>query len=127
LERNGFHGAQSVSAFLALGKLPEHAVGITDEAGQIGGKQMLELLELLRANNGRLILSGDTRQHGAVEATDALRAIEKYSGVRTAELTNIRRQNPGLARTKEERERVKQYRQAVAEACDGKLAQSFDR
>ena len=127
LEKDGFHGAQTMSAFLAQGKLAEYAVVIVDEAGQIGGKQMLELLELAHLNTGRVILSGDTRQHGAVEATDALRAIEKYSGARIAELTNIRRQNPELARTKEERERIKQYRQAVAEARDGKLAQSFDR
>jgi ATP-dependent exoDNAse (exonuclease V) alpha subunit len=74
-----------------------------------------------------VILSGDTRQHGAVEATDALRAIEKYAGVEPVELTTIRRQNPALAKTIEERGRVKQYRQAVAEARDGKLAESFDR
>jgi len=127
LEKNGVHDPQTVSAFLARGKVAEHGVVIVDEAGQIGGKQMLELLDQIHENTGRVILSGDTRQHGAVEATDALRAIEKYSGARIAELTNIRRQNPGLARTREEREQIKQYRQAVAEARDGQLAQSFDR
>ncbi|PYK62041.1 MAG: hypothetical protein DME21_07430 [Verrucomicrobia bacterium] len=127
LEKDGFDGAQTVSAFLARGKLADYGVVIVDEAGQIGGKQMLALLELAREHTGRLILAGDTRQHGAVEASDALRAIEKYSGARVAELTNIRRQNPGLARTKEERQRIRQYRQAVTEARDGKLAQSFDR
>jgi len=127
LEKDGFDGAQTVSAFLARGKLADYGVVIVDEAGQIGGKQMLALLELAREHTCRLILSGDTRQHGAVEASDALRAIEKYSGARVAELTNIRRQNPGLARTKEERQRIRQYRQAVTEARDGKLAQSFDR
>ena len=48
--------------------------------------------------DGRLVLSGDTRQHGAVEASDALRAIEKYSGLGFAVLTNIRRQNPETAK-----------------------------
>src|SRR2546427_9574693 len=81
----------------------------------------------MHENTGGVFLSGDTRQHGAVEATDALRAIERYSGARIAELTNIRRQDPGLARTKEERERIKQYRQAVAEASEGKLLESFNR
>ena len=79
------------------------------------------------SNESRVILSGDTRQHGAVEAADALRAIEKYSGVRPIELTTIRRQNPELAKTIEEREWIKQYRQAVAEAQDGKFAESFNR
>ena len=52
----------------------------------------------------RLILSGDTRQHGAVEASDALRAIEKYSGLGFAVLTNIRCQNPETAKDAAERQ-----------------------
>lgn len=47
---------------------------ILDEAGQIGAKQMQALLRQVQENGGRLIASGDTRQHGAVEASDALRA-----------------------------------------------------
>ena len=74
-----------------------------------------------------MILSGDTHQHGAVEATDALRAIEKYSGLEYAELTSIRRQNPDEAKTQAERKWLEQYRLAVGEAQAGKLAQSFDR
>lgn len=127
LEKDGFQNVETVSAFLARGELPRRAVVLVDEDGQIGGRQMHALLELIQANAGRVILSGDTRQHGAVEATDALRAIEKYAGVEPVELTTIRRQNPALAKTIEERGRVKQYRQAVAEARDGKLAESFDR
>jgi hypothetical protein len=42
--------------------------GRWDEAGQIGAKQMLQLFEFVRANGGRLILSGDTRQY---ESSDA--------------------------------------------------------
>ena len=49
------------------------------------------------------ILSGDTHQHEAVEASDALRAIEQYSGLDYAELTNIRCQNPGSAKNQTER------------------------
>ena len=127
LERDGFIGAQTVSAFLTRGSLPRGAVVMVDEAGQIGGRQMLELLRLVKENEGRVILSGDTHQHGAVEATDALRAIEKYSGLEYAELTSIRRQNPDEAKTQAERKWLEQYRLAVGEAQAGKLAQSFDR
>ena len=74
---------------------------------------MLELLRLVRENEGRVILSGDTHQHGAVEATDALRAIEKYSGLEYAELTSIRRQNPDEAKTQAERKWLEQYRRCV--------------
>ena len=73
----------------------------------------------------RLILSGDTRQHGAVEASDALLAIERHSGVRPVELHNIRRQDPARGQTVDERERIKQYRQAVELAAAGKLDESF--
>lgn len=127
LEKDGFHNTQTVSAFLTRGAMPRGAVVIVDEAGQIGGKQMHALLRSVQESEGRVILSGDTRQHGAVEATDALRAIERHSGLRPIELTNIRRQNPNLAKTREERERIRQYRQAVAEARDGKLRESFER
>ena len=99
LERDGFVGAQTVSSFLAQRSLPRGAVVLVDEAGQIGGEQMLQLLSLIKENEGRVILSGDTHQHEAVEASDALRAIEMYSGLGCAELTNIRRQNPDAAKT----------------------------
>jgi ATP-dependent exoDNAse (exonuclease V) alpha subunit len=100
---------------------------VVDEAGQIGGRQMLELLRLARDRNARVILSGDTRQHGAVEASDALLAIERHSGVKPVELHKIRRQDPSLGRDYEERKQIKQYRKAVESAAAGKVAESFER
>lgn len=127
LEHNGFSGAQTVSAFLKQRCLTRGTIVLMDEAGQIGGQQMLDLLSLVQTVKGRVILSGDTHQHGAVEASDALRAIEQYSGLGYAELTNIRRQNPGSARTRAERQWLEQYRLAVDEAQRGKSGSSFDR
>jgi hypothetical protein len=127
LEHDGFTGAETVSAFLAHRSMRRGAVVLVDEAGQIGGQQMLELLSYVEANQGRVILSGDTRQHGAVEASDALRAIEKYAGLTYAELTNIRRQNPASAKTQKERHWLEQYKLAVGEARRGKFGSSFDR
>jgi conjugative relaxase-like TrwC/TraI family protein len=127
LEKEDFHNVKTVASFLASRSMPQGSVVIVDEAGQIGGKQMHRLLSLVKENGGRLILSGDTRQHGAVEASDALRAIEKHSGIEPVELTNIRRQNPALAKSFEERRRIVEYRQAVAEARDGYLSKSFER
>ena len=127
LERDGFIFVQTVSAFLSRGSMPRGAVIIVDEAGQIGGEQMEKLLSFVKEHDGRLILSGDTRQHGAVEASDALRAIEKYSGLGFAVLTNIRRQNPETAKDAAERQWLTQYRLAVNEARQGKLGASFDR
>ena len=127
LVRDGFKEAQTVSEFLTRREMKHAAVVIVDEAGQLGAKQMLELLQFVKQNDGRVILSGDTRQHGAVEASDALRAIEIYSGLTAAELTEIRRQNPEKARNSTEREFIEQYKRAVEEAADGKMAASFDR
>jgi ATP-dependent exoDNAse (exonuclease V) alpha subunit len=120
-------GAQTVSEFLTKQDMPRGAVIMVDEAGQIGAKQMQRLLRFVRENHGRVILSGDTRQHGAVEASDALRAIEKYSGLRAAELQQIRRQDPARARTKAEQAQIIEYRQAVKESSEGKLVESFCR
>src|SRR5208282_682790 len=127
MERDGFPSPMTVASFLQKRELKAGSVVIVDEAGQIGGKTMLALLRLVSEQNARLLLSGDTRQHGAVEATDALRAIEKHSGITPVELTNIRRQNPALAKSIEERRRITEYRQAVAEARDGYLSKSFER
>jgi conjugative relaxase-like TrwC/TraI family protein len=127
LEHDGFTGAETVSAFLAHRSMRRGAVVLVDEAGQIGGEQMLQLLDFIQISQGRVILSGDTHQHGAVEASDALRAIEKYAGLGYAELTNIRRQNPDSAKTQTERRWLEQYKLAVDEARRGKLGASFDR
>jgi hypothetical protein len=127
LEHDGFTGAETVSAFLAHRSMRQGAVVLVDEAGQIGGEQMLQMLDYIQINQGRVILSGDTHQHGAVEASDALRAIEKYAGLGYAELTNIRRQNPDAAKTQAERRWLEQYKLAVDEARRGKLGASFDR
>ncbi|HEY3762715.1 MAG TPA: MobF family relaxase [Verrucomicrobiae bacterium] len=125
--KKSFADTQTVSEFLAKRQMMTGSVVIVDEAGQIGGKQMHELLSFVQANGGRVILSGDTRQHGAVEASDALRAIERYAGLEAARLTKIRRQNPKAGETKSERKRIKQYRAAVRKAQAGQYADSFDR
>jgi ATP-dependent exoDNAse (exonuclease V) alpha subunit len=124
LTRDGLLETQTVSECLQRGTLPDHAVVIVDEAGQIGGRQLLDLIRLVRGVNGRLILSGDTRQHGPVEASDALRAIERYAGLPAAQLEQVRRQEPKRARSIEERKRIEQYRAAVEAAAVGDLTQS---
>ena len=127
MEKVGLPSPSTVASFLIKRELVAGAVVVVDEAGQIGGRQMLELIRLVRERNARLILSGDTRQHGAVEASDALLAIERHAGVKPVELHKIRRQDPTLGRDYEERKRIKQYRSAVEAAANGKQAESFER
>jgi conjugative relaxase-like TrwC/TraI family protein len=118
--------AETLAHRLAMKSLPSGAVVLVDESGQIGGKQLGELVALAKAHGGRLILSGDTRQHGAVQASDALRAIEKFSGLKAAVLREIRRQDPARAKSAAERAFVAAYRRAVKAAALGYMAESFD-
>jgi len=127
MEKAEFPSPTTVTNFLLKGELTEGAVIVVDEAGQIGGRQMVDLLRLARERNARVILSGDTRQHGAVEASDALLAIERYSGIKPVELHTIRRQDPALGRSKRESSEIRRYRKAVEMAATGKLAESFER
>jgi conjugative relaxase-like TrwC/TraI family protein len=119
--------AQTVAQILATRQVPRNSVVIVDEAGQIGGRQLRELVRLVESQNGRLILSGDTRQHGAVAASDGLRAIEQYGRLKPAEIQEIRRQNPALGGSRAERNAIREYRAAVKAAAAGNVGESFDR
>jgi conjugative relaxase-like TrwC/TraI family protein len=118
--------AKTLSHCLETKTLPPRAVVLVDESGQIGGKQLGELVALVKTHGGRLILSGDTRQHGAVQASDALRAIEEFSGLKAAVLREIRRQDPARAKSAAERAFVAAYRRAVEAAAAGRIEESFD-
>ena len=125
LAANGFPSPTTLSDFLTRAAMKEGTVVVLDEAGQVGGRQMYELVRLVQSRRGRLILSGDTRQHGPVEASDAMLALERYANLKPAELRKIRRQNPKLGKDKTEKQSIRRYRRAVADAAAGKLAESF--
>ena len=127
LARDGLTQTQTVRECLQRRDLTERAIVIVDEAGQLDGRQLLDLIRFIRDRNGRLILCGDTRQHGPVEASDALRAIERYSGLRAAELNQIRRQEPKRGRTIAERKHIRDYREAVKAAAAGEVGCSFEK
>ncbi len=119
--------AATLARFLEAKEVPRHSVVLLDEAGQVGARQMDELITAVDARGGRLILSGDTRQHGAVEASDILRAIEKHAGLKPAVLRQIRRQDPAFAKDAAERVFIRNYRSAVKAASAGRIDESFDR
>lgn len=125
LQKDGLNHTKTVAEFLQSRSMSAGAVVVVDEAGQIGGRQMLALLETVQAHHGRVILSGDTRQHGPVQASDALRAIERHSGLRAAELNVIRRQDPARAKVEGERKKIRHYRDAVKAAANGDITGSF--
>ena len=82
---------KDVSIALLVGG--DNRIIIVDEAGLLSVRQMRDLCRLAHANNNRLILVGDIKQHRSVEAGDALRAVQKYCEVETVRLTKIQRQS----------------------------------
>lgn len=124
LTRDGLP-ADTLAHVLAARELPARAVVLVDEAGQIGGRQLRALMRLAQTQRARLILSGDTRQHGAVEASDALRAIEAYGQIPPAEVSTIRRQDPARAKSAGERVTIERYRAAVQHAAAGDTSASL--
>jgi len=129
LRRDGLD-ADTVARLLAFTNLATFARGtvlVVDEAGQIGGKDMLRIIEAARECGGRVILSGDTRQQGAVAGSDALRILETQAGLCPVKLDTIRRQNPDAVASNEQKRDVRDYRAAVKAAADGKLTQSLEK
>lgn len=111
--------AVTLARLLQTSDVPAGATLLVDEAGQVGGRQMESLLQLARRNRCRVILSGDTRQHAAVEASDAMRSLESFAQVTTAEIKSIRRQDPRRGQNPAERRQILEYRRAVEAAAEG--------
>ena len=117
LIKDGFSEAKTVSSFLATeNTLDNKSVLILDEAGQVGGANMLQLLSKAKEADCRVILVGDTNQHCNISRSSALLAIQKYS-------------NPHMAQLSGEkaiiRQKVAAYRSAVASAENGNTAESW--
>ncbi len=66
---------------------------IVDEAGMISGRQMEGILQLAEHHQARILFSGDTRQIQSVEASDALRILERESQMKSVSLTGVQRQS----------------------------------
>lgn len=110
--------AETLQRWLVDETLRERVAGslvIVDEAGLVSLAQMRQLCRMAMRHGNRLLLVGDSKQHHAVEAGDAFRAVQRYARVPTARLTQIRRQtHPG-------------YRTAVAALARGNIREAFDR
>jgi AAA domain/TrwC relaxase len=101
LEKVGFRDAVTVSRLLE-DQEPQSAlcgkVLIVDEAGMVSGRQMQSLLRLAEDQGARIVFSGDTRQISSVEASDALRILERESDLKSVSLTEVQRQTNSLYR-----------------------------
>jgi conjugative relaxase-like TrwC/TraI family protein len=95
LQKVGFRDAMTVSRLLedetAQAAL-RYRVLVVDEAGMISGRQMEGILRLAEQQQARILFSGDTRQIQSVEASDALRILERESQMKSVSLTGVQRQ-----------------------------------
>lgn len=117
LRQEGFRDADTVARLLVDEVLQERLRGQIlwiDEAGLLGVRDMAKVFALAERLDCRVILSGDSKQHGGVSRGDALRLLEERAGIRPAETTEIMRQRGT-------------YRDAVAALAKGDLASGFER
>jgi conjugative relaxase-like TrwC/TraI family protein len=117
LRSHGFGEADTVARLLVDKELRERLRGevlLVDEAGLMGIKSMHELFALADRLDARIILVGDRNQHRAVDAGDPLSLLEDEAGIVPAQVQEIRRQRG-------------EYRHAVADLSQGKIADGFHR
>jgi conjugative relaxase-like TrwC/TraI family protein len=111
LRKEGFEAVTLQSLLLSKPSLLKDKLIVLDEAGAVGMDDMKRLFDL--ATDSRIILSGDTGQHGSVPRGDALRILEQHSDFKSGQLTAIRRQ------------REAQYRKAVELAAQKRTVEAF--
>jgi conjugative relaxase-like TrwC/TraI family protein len=112
LRAEGFSDATTLADFLKNaeanhGPRLHGATLIVDETGLASTRQGADLCALVKRQDARLILVGDSRQHSGVEAGDFLSLLERHSQLQTCELTDIRRQS------------AREYRSAVKLMAQG--------
>lgn len=84
---------RTVASLLARGGygITDAHVLVLDEAGQLGNRQALRMLEISRMTGARLVLLGDDKQTGAIEQGKPFWLMQKL-GLSTAQLTESMRQ-----------------------------------
>ena len=95
LRKVGFSDAMTISRLLETNADQPSLLGrvlVVDEAGMVSGRQMEGLLKLAERESARILFSGDTRQIQSVEASDALRILERESQMKSVSLTGVQRQ-----------------------------------
>ncbi|MGE3424818.1 MAG: MobF family relaxase [Dehalococcoidia bacterium] len=118
LREAGFESAETLARLLKDEQLQDKVRGslvIVDEAGMVGSEDMRSLFDLAAKKQLRLLLVGDLRQHGSVARGSALRLLEEQAGIAPVEITEIQRQ------------KKKEYKEAVAKLSEGSIADGFRR
>ena len=117
LRSEGFKNAETVQRLLIdknmQAELKDQVIWI-DEAGLLSSRTMKQVFDIAQEQNARIVLSGDTRQHTGVERGDALRILEEQAGLRSAIVSEIKRQRG-------------QYKEAVESLSLGNVEKGFEK
>lgn len=116
LRGEGFTTADTVARFLADETFRASARGgvvWVDEAGLLGLRTLDAVFRLAATLDARVVLSGDERQHKAVERGEPLTLLRQHAGLEPAAVREIRRQRG-------------RYREAVAHLSEGRTVEGFD-
>ena len=117
LRQEGFANADTVARLLLDEVMQErikNQVIWIDEAGLLGTRVMAKVFDLAERQNARVILSGDNKQHGAVERGDVLRVLEEHAGIKPAIIDDIQRQKGD-------------YKAAIKALSEGKVEEGWNR
>ena len=118
LRGEGYEQADTLASLLINKQLQEQTKGHVlwvDEAGMVGNKTMNQLMELATANNNRIILTGDTKQHASVERGDAFRNIQDKGGIKAIRVNEVVRQKNALS-----------YKAAMEHISKGAFEKGYD-
>jgi conjugative relaxase-like TrwC/TraI family protein len=116
LRDNGFADAETIAKFLesqAMQKSMAGGVLFVDEGSLVDMHTLSQVFEVAKAQELRIAIWGDKRQHGSVNRGSILTTLEQQAGLPVPEITGIRRQSG-------------QYREAVAALARGDVAEGFD-
>lgn len=101
---------RTVASLVAGGgrHIDDSYVLLLDEAGQLGNRQALRVLEISRETGARLIVLGDNKQTGAIEQGKAFWLLQKL-GMPKAELTESMRQETRMMKAAVNQARLGNY------------------
>ena len=118
LRQEGFEQADTIAKLLTdekLHKQIKRQVVWIDEAGLMGSRDMVRILQLAEEKDCRLVLSGDTKQHRSVARGDAFRVLQDVAGLKATGTKTIYRQ------------KQKEYREVVEALSEGRTGPAFSQ
>jgi conjugative relaxase-like TrwC/TraI family protein len=107
--------SRTVASLLAGGGhgITDRHVLVVDEAGQLGNRQALRILEISRETGARVLLLGDNKQTGAIEQGKAFWLLQKL-GLPTAQLTESMRQQTSAMKAAVTQARAGNYEESIS-------------